>query len=310
MVRLMSRLRCSIIALVFLAACTTSHAATITPHATEAITTTSATPARPVILWAVGDAATCRSKQDDEIAAFLAQQPGIIALLGDVVYERGTPEEFARCFDPLYGPLKDRLRPAVGNHEYGSRDAGPYFEYFGARAGLPGQGWYSYDLGEWHIIVLNSNCKPVGGCDEKSPQYQWLKADLTTHPARCTLAYWHHPRWSSGEHGSFESMQPIWSLLVRSGVDIVLSGHDHDYERFQPLDADGHPDPRHGTMQFVVGTGGRSLRPLGNPLPTSAIGTDTTFGVLRLELYPDHYSWEFVTIPGANFTDSGSAACH
>jgi len=305
-----SRLPLILFVLGLFTACTASHANPLTP----APAVESATPAPTVdvqaILWAVGDAATCRSKNDDAVAAFLAQQPGTIALLGDVVYERGTAAEFADCFDPLYGRSKERLRPTVGNHEYGSRNARPYFDYFGASAGLPGQGWYSYDLGAWHIVVLNSNCKPVGGCDETSPQYQWLRADLAAHPTRCTLAYWHHPRWSSGEHGSFESMQPIWELLSRMGADVVLSGHDHDYERFQPLDANGRPDPEHGMVQFVVGTGGRSLRPLGDRLPTSAVATDATYGVLRLELSSDRYSWQFISIAGTPYEDSGSASCH
>lgn len=299
-----------LLVLALFAACTASHANSLPPTSPVESATPAPTVDVPAILWAVGDAATCRSQNDDAVAAFLAQQPGTIALLGDVVYERGTAEEFRNCFDPLFGSVKERIHPAIGNHEYGSRDARPYFDYFGASAGLPGQGWYSYDLGAWHVVVLNSNCKPAGGCDETSPQYQWLRADLAAHPTRCTLAYWHHPRWSSGEHGNFESMQPIWELLSRTGVDLVLSGHDHDYERFQPLDANGHPDPEQGIVQFVVGTGGRSLRPIQHRLPTSATATDQAYGVLRLELFSDHYTWQLVTVSGTPFTDSGRAACH
>jgi hypothetical protein len=264
----------------------------------------------PAVLWAVGDAASCASRHDDAVAAFLARQPGAILLLGDVVYEKGSASEFQRCFDPIYAPLRDRLRPVVGNHECRTAGATPYFDYFGSAAGEPGHGWYGFDLGAWHVVVLNSNCKPAGGCGPGSPQYAWLQEDLAHHPALCTLVAWHHPRWSSGEHGNFEAMQPIWELLAQHGVELVLSGHDHDYERFQPLDAQGHPDPEHGIVQFVVGTGGRGLRPLGDRQPASVAGTDQAYGVLRLELYPDRYSWRFVPVEGQPFEDAGAARCH
>lgn len=293
-----------------LGACLGSRAAPAPPTANPPVTTPSAIVTTTVTLWAVGDAATCGTDRDDAVARFLANQEGLIALLGDVVYEKGTSTEFGRCFDPIYGQLKDRLRPAVGNHEYGTRGAQGYFDYFGSLAGEPGRGWYSYDVGAWHVIVLNSNCKQVGGCGPDSPQYQWLLGDLTAHPTLCTLAYWHHPRWSSGEHGNFESMQSIWELLYRTGVDLVLSGHDHDYERFLPLDAQGQPDRERGIVQFVVGTGGRSLRPLGDRLPTSAIGTDRSYGVLELHLSDGHYAWRFHTVAGAPFEDSGDGSCH
>uniref|UniRef100_A0A7C5VYJ2 Alkaline phosphatase n=1 Tax=Thermomicrobium roseum TaxID=500 RepID=A0A7C5VYJ2_THERO len=300
-----------ILVLAFLvAACGRSAALDLTPFVLTTPAVTSPTPVTSATLWAVGDVATCRSQNDDAVAALLAGQTGTIALLGDVVYERGTVEEFRNCFDPILGPLKARIRPAVGNHEYGSRDAQPYFDYFGAAAGLPGQGWYSYELGAWHIVVLNSNCKAAGGCGPESPQYQWLKQDLAAHPSLCTLAYWHHPRWSSGEHGNFESMQPVWELLYQQSVDVVLNGHDHNYERFEPLDAVGRPDPEHGIIEFVVGTGGRSLRPLGDRLPVSATGSDDTYGVLQLELYPDRFTWRFVPVSRSDYQDQGSARCH
>lgn len=278
-----------------------------TPTAAESL---ELTPNAPETLWAVGDAATCRSHRDDAVASFLATRRGTIALLGDLAYEKGKPSEFRDCFDPLYGVLRERIRPAVGNHEYGMKGARGYFDYFAGQAGEPGEGWYSYDLNGWHIVVLNSNCEKIRGCDRDSPQYQWLARDLALHPATCTLAYWHHPRWSSGRHGSTPAMQPIWELLYAHGVELVLSGHDHHYERFLPLDAEENPDPERGIVQFVVGTGGRSLRSPRTQLPTSAVATAQADGVLELTLYSDHYTWRFHPIHGQLFEDTGSRPCH
>jgi len=191
----------------------------------------------PAVLIAVGDIASCDSEGDEATAALVEGREGIVATLGDSVYSSGTPEEFAECFDPSWGRFKDRIRPAVGNHEYYTPGAAGYYDYFGAAAGDPTEGYYSYDHGAWHIIVLNSICWEVGGCTEEDPQGQWLEADLRAHPALCTLAYWHYPRFSSGQHGYSDVVSAYWRILAEAGAEVVLTGHDHDYERFVPQDA-------------------------------------------------------------------------
>lgn len=235
---------------------------------------------------------------------------GTILALGDLAYESGTTEQFAACYDPSWGRHRSRTWPVPGNHEYETAGAAPYFAYFGAAAGVPGQGWYSIDLGAWHLIGLNSNCEEIGGCDLDSPQADWLRADLAANNAACTLAYWHHPRWSSGdEHGSDPRTDALWRILAVAGADLVLTGHDHVYERFVPMDAEGVA-ATDGMVEFVVGTGGRSLYRFKTTLPTSATHDNTTFGVLQLTLRPDAYDWEFVAATGTRFADSGSADCH
>ena len=248
------------------------------------------------VLNAVGDIASCTSSGDEQTAALLATMPGSIAVLGDIVYENGTEDEFARCFDPSWGPLVPRIKAALGNHEYNSGSAKAAI----ARFGLPADGWYSYSVGAWHVIVLNSNCDRVGGCQVGSRQYRWLEADLAAHQNRCTLAYWHHPRFSSGIHGSDSRFNPFWSLLARAHADVVLQGHDHDYERFAPVQ---------GIRSFVVGTGGRSLYPVLFPRPGSVVRSNANYGVLRLTLRPTNYTWAFVPVAGGTFRDSGSGRC-
>jgi hypothetical protein len=263
------------------------------------------------VLVAVGDIASCSSDGDEATAALLDDLPGTIATLGDNVYRNGTPQEFAECYDPSWGRHKDRTRPAPGNHDYETSGAAGYFDYFGAAAGEPGKGYYSYDLGTWHIVVLNSNCSQVGGCGDGSSQEQWLREDLAAHPATCTLAYWHHPLFSSGtEHGGDEAMRPIWHVLYDAGADVVLVGHEHNYERFAPLDPTGATDPERGIRQFVVGTGGKSLYRFGEPLPASEVRNAEAMGVLKLRLHATGYDWQFVPVPGALFDDTGAWPCH
>jgi len=261
----------------------------------------------PVLVGA-GDIATCSHEHDEETAALLEDIEGTIFTLGDNVYQKGAAKEFADCFDPSWGLFLDRIRPAPGNHDYDAAGAEPYFAYFGAAAGDPTQGYYSYDLGAWHIIVLNSNCDDVDGCDAESAQADWLRGDLADHPADCTLAYWHHPLFSSGKHGNHEMMAPLWSILDDAGADVVLSGHDHIYERFAPQDAEGGASEE-GIREFVVGTGGASLYDLDTTQDNSEIRDNKTFGVLKLTLHPDGLDWEFVPVAGSTFTDSGSDSC-
>jgi hypothetical protein len=248
------------------------------------------------ILLAAGDVASCSSDRDEQTAQLLDSQAGTIAVLGDAVYERGTVDEFRSCYEPSWGRFRARTRAALGNHEYGSPGAAPARSYFR----LHGRGWYTYRLGGWNVVVLNSNCGQIGGCGPRSPQWRWLQARLRENEARCTLAYWHHPRWSSGLHGSDRTMRDLWRLLAAARADVVLAGHDHHYERFAPID---------GIRSFVVGTGGRGNRPFLRRLPRSEAASWTTYGVLRLELRDGGYSWRFLTLAGSTFTDAGSGRC-
>ena len=265
----------------------------------------------PAVLVGAGDIASCTSDGDEATANLLDAIGGAVFTLGDHASQSGTPIEFAACYDPSWGRHKSRTRPTPGNHDYYTAGAFGYFDYFGNAAGDPDKGYYSYNLGAWHIIVLNSNCSKIDGCGRGSPQEQWLRADLAAHPARCTLAYWHHPRFSSGHHGSEPALEAFWQALYEHGADVVLGGHDHDYERFAPQTPDGKPHPARGIRQFVVGTGGDSLRKFDNPVvPNSEVRNDDTFGVLKLTLYPTSYKWQFIPIAGQNFTDSGTGQCH
>ncbi len=251
---------------------------------------------KPATLIAAGDVASCRSSGDEATAALVAKIPGTVAVLGDIVYERGTAAELARCYSPSWGRFRKRTRPALGNHDYGSGSAAPAIAYFG----LPKQGYYSYELGAWHVVALNSNCWAVGGCGPDSPQERWLRADLAAHPARCTLAYWHHPRFSSGLHGGTTAVTGLWDALADAGADLVLAGHDHHYERFAPVN---------GIRSFVVGTGGRSRYPVLRRTAASQVVDARTNGVLKLTLRASGYSWRFLPVAGGTFTDAGSGRC-
>lgn len=252
--------------------------------------------ARTATLLAVGDIASCFSGGDEQTAALARSLRGPIAVLGDIAYDSGSTGDYRSCFRPSWGRLIPRLRPALGNHEYGTGTAAATVATFR----LPRDGWYSYELGTWHVIALNSNCEQVGGCGPGSRQWRWLRADLASHPARCTLAYWHHPRYSSGLHGSDARVAPLWDALAKGGVDVVLAGHDHDYERFAP---------RQGMRSFVVGTGGRSHYPFATALPGSQVRNASAYGLLRLTLRPAAYDWRFLPVAGESFTDAGSDRC-
>jgi len=286
---------------------------TSTPLPTEAPT--------PVVLVGAGDIAVCDTPGAEITARLIEQMPGAaVFTAGDNTNELVTdPAPLKPCFDQTWGRFKDRIRPAPGNHEYFYEGASDYFAYFGAAAGEPGQGWYSYDLGGaspndggWHIVVLNSECDQVGGCQEGSPQETWLKADLAAHPALCSLAIWHRPRFSSGYHGSSPVTQDLWKDLYAAGAEMVISGHDHDYERFAPMDAEGGLDPAHGIVQFVVGTGGvpgpGAIRP--TLADNSQVVITGVYGVLKLSLRPGGYDWAFVAEQGKTESDSGRGECH
>jgi acid phosphatase type 7 len=271
-----------------------------------------AKPDRPVaVLLAAGDIADCTNLAGAEATAkILEENAGVVAALGDLAYPDGTAENF-KCYDKTWGRVKDRTRPSPGNHEFHSQGATFYFEYFGKTAGDPKDGFYSYDLGAWHIISLNSECAEIGGCNEGSREEKWLRADLAAHPTACTLAYFHKPLFSSGgAHGDAPEIKPLYQALYDANADVILSGHDHDYERFAPQDPDGKLDRARGIREFVVGTGGKNHRPFGAPEATTEVRDTTTFGVLKLTLKPTSYDWQFIPEAGKSFTDSGSDKCH
>jgi calcineurin-like phosphoesterase family protein len=264
----------------------------------------------PVIVGA-GDIADCTQLSGAARTAVLLDRiSGTVFTLGDNAYLSGTPQEFADCYAPTWGRHKARTRPSVGNHDYRTPGAKGYFDYFGAAAGDRDKGYYSYEIGTWHVVVLNSNCAQVGGCYSGSRQEKWLREDLAAHPTLCTAAMWHHPRYSSAEHGDDSEVRDLWQTLQAAGAEIVVSGHDHDYERFAPQDADGRAEPENGVRQFVAGTGGRAEYRWGRIDAHSEVRNNDTFGVLALTLHPDSYDWEFVPVDGATFTDKGSARCH
>jgi len=288
-----------------------SGAATITAtsegqRGTAEVTVTARPPGRGEVLVGAGDIADCGSSGAEATAALLDAIPGTVFTAGDNAYSSGTASEYANCYDPTWGRHKARTRPAPGNHEYNTSDAAPYYAYFGANAGPSGRGYYSYDLGDWHLISLNSNIDMSAG----SAQELWLRADLAATTKTCVLAYWHHPRFSSGSHGSSTESQPLWQALYDYNADVVVVGHDHNYQRFAPQTPSGAPDPVRGIREFVAGTGGRSHYSFSTPIAnTEAYNTDT-WGVLKLTLDAASYSWEFIPIAGGTYRDSGTGACH
>jgi hypothetical protein len=284
---------------------------TAAPPATAAPTKgPSPTVAGSVVLVAAGDIASCTTSGDSATAKLVDDLPGTVAILGDSVYPDGTRSQFEDCYGPTWGRFIDRTRPAPGNHEYHTANAAGYFAYFGARAGDPDEGWYAYDLGAWRIYALNSNCGEIGGCDARSKQVAWLRADLAANARQCVLAYWHHPRYSSARHGSQPQTDGLWDALYDAGAEVVLGGHDHVYERFGPTSDEGHQDPARGIVEFVVGTGGYSHYEFVNVLPTSRVRNNTAFGVLALTLASGSWTARFVPIAGRSFTDTAAGTCH
>lgn len=269
-----------------------------------------ASPTDPVLVGA-GDIADCSSTGDEATAFLLKDIPGTVFTAGDNAYPNGSTTDFHNCYNYSWGYEKYRTMPGIGNHEYLTAGAAGYFGYFGVVAGDPAKGYYSYDLGTWHIISLNSNCSKIGGCQTGSAQEVWLRQDLAANPASCTLAYMHHSRFSSGEvHGSNSSVRDLWKTLYNAGAEIVVSAHDHLYERFRPQDWRGITDLDQGLRAFIVGTGGGSHYRFKTPIANSVVRNDDTFGVLKLTLHSSGYHWEFVPEEGKTFTDAGWGYCH
>lgn len=238
--------------------------------------------------------------------------------LGDEQYETATYGQFSQSYGPSWGRFASLSRPVPGNHEYETSGASGYFDYFNGvgnangPAGSRGQGYYSYDVGSWHMISLNSNCAEIGGCGSGSPEETWLQSDLAAHASvRCTLAYWHHPLFTSGAETGGAVTQQLFTDLYNANADVVLNGHEHQYERFAPQNPSGGLDTARGIREFVVGTGGRSLEGFNSTITAnSQVRNDTTFGVLRLTLHPGSYDWQFVPAAGGTFTDTGTGTCH
>ncbi|CAA9285214.1 MAG: hypothetical protein AVDCRST_MAG26-3676 [uncultured Chloroflexia bacterium] len=289
------------------------------------------------VLMAAGDiacaprdavsSAACQQQATSDL--IIANAPQAVLALGDLQYECGQLANFGAAFQSSWGRFKSNIYPVPGNREYnveGDEAACPrsepfpsgaagYFTYFGAQAApredgctVNCKGYYSFDLGGWHIIALNSNCAYIGGCEAGSPIEEWLRADLAASTAACTLAYMHHPRYSSD--GGYDEVAPLWQALYEAGAEVVLAGHSHNYERFAPRDHGGNLDRARGVRQFVVGTGGKSISRFSSTSAHSEAKTDQGFGVLKLTLYPEGYDWSFLPVAPLTYKDSGSAACH
>lgn len=262
--------------------------------------------AKEAVLVGAGDIAGCNGGQGNATAKIVDRVPGTVFTVGDNVYSHGTALEFIECYSLSWGRHRSRTRPAPGNHDYESPEARPYFDYFGAKAGPAGLGYYSYNVGDWHIVSLNSNtiAKSFGPAQE-----EWLRKDLTANRSNCTIAYWHSPFFSSGErYGNVTDTANLLRMLYEHGTAALISAHEHFYERFAPQDPNGRSDPQ-GIRQFVVGTGGARLYKLGATKPNSEVRNNVTHGVLKLTLNSTSYSWEFIPVAGRAFTDRGSASC-
>lgn len=282
-----------------LAGCTVGHGAT----------TRNESPG--TVLYAVGDIAQCGRKPPSEAAAartaaLLRETTGPILALGDLAYPKGSYQDFATCFDALWGDLKPRILPAPGNHEYLTTGAAPYYAYFGAVAGAPDQGYYSTRIGAWHVVALNSNIDAGTG----SQQVRWLTDDLAANKTPCTLVFWHHPVFASSPRGNNPLMRDVWRVLHAAGVDVVVNGHEHHYERFAPQDPGGAADTARGIRQFIVGTGGANPGYFSETQPNSEARERGVYGVLQLTLREDSYGWEFLPVAGQKFHESGEGRCH
>jgi hypothetical protein len=278
--------------------------------APQLIVTTAEPPSGDPVLVGAGDIASSGSG-DSATAALLDNIPGTVFTVGDNAYPDGTASDFQNYYAPTWGRHKARTRPSAGNHDYHTAGAAGYFGYFGASAGDPAKGYYSYDLGNWHVVAINSNCSQVGGCGAGSPQEQWLRADLAASTQPCTIAYWHHPLFTSGlNHGPSTEMRPITQALYDHNAEVVVAGHNHHYERFAPQDPNGNLDTARGIRHFVAGMGGNSHYGFGIIRANSQARNSDTYGVLKFTLHAGGYDWQFVPEAGKTYSDSGTTACH
>ena len=269
--------------------------------------------AEGTVLVGAGDIASCTSQGDEATAAVLDQvvsgaDQAVVFTAGDNAYPNGSERDFIDCYDPSWGAFKDITRPALGSREYHTGSGQGHFDYFGVPPGERDKGYYSYDLAGWHIVVLNSNCEQIGGCEAGSAQEIWLREDLASSDAVCTLAYWHHPLFSSGSDGGVPEVQPLFQALYEADAEVVVNGDDHFYERFAPQNAAGEQEAD-GLRQFIVGTGGSSLGGFGTSAVNSEVRFNEAFGVLALTLLPDGYEWSFMSVAGSDFTDPGTGTC-
>jgi PKD repeat protein len=273
----------------------------------DAVTVTVTPPGASFVVVGAGNIARCDYTNDDATAALLdAMTNATVFTTGDNIYGGGSLSDYQNCYGPNWGRHASRTRPTPGEEDYETSGASGYFTYFGSAAGSPGAGYYSYDLGSWHIIVLNSNIAMTAG----SAQETWLRADLAGTTKQCILAYWHHPRFSSYSTSVRSEIKPLWDALYAAGADVVLNGHYRLYERFGLQNPDGGADAAAGIRQFTVGTGGHGVNSFGSPRPNSQVRISGAYGVLKLTLESNAYSWEFVPIAGQTFTDAGNTPCH
>ncbi|HZQ28670.1 MAG TPA: fibronectin type III domain-containing protein, partial [Acidimicrobiales bacterium] len=287
-------------------AATTSPAAAVTDPVIAAAGDIACSPTDPGFNGGAGQPSRCHQVGTSNVMT--GRTLAAVLALGDTQYDSGTTAEFNGSYDPSWGRVKALTHPAVGNHEYQTSGATGYYGYFGTAAGDASQGYYSWDLNGWHLIALNSNCTIIS-CAAGSAQETWLKNDLAAHPSRCTIAYFHHPRFSSGDTGGVSAVGDFWNDLYAAGVELVLVGHDHIYERFDPQTPAAAPDPTRGIRQITVGTGGVNLETVGPLKPNSAVHSTDTFGVLLVTLHPNSYDWQFVNDGSGPFTDSGTGTC-
>jgi hypothetical protein len=279
-------------------ASTTTEAPTRAPSARPSDSTQDGAPRGDPVIAAAGDIACPSECTPTETVGDMLVAGGYTAVLtlGDNQYEDGSLSEYKRSYDPTWGRVKDKTFPSPGNHDYHNRDGAGYYSYFGSRAGTPGKGYYSYDIGTWHMLSLNSEANT-------DAQLGWVEADLAANHSRCTLAYWHKPIWTSGNthRDDGKHMRPIWDALAAGGTAVVLNGHVHNYERFAPRD---------GIREFIVGTGGRdSHYGFAATAPLSEVRDNSTDGLLKLTLHPGGYDWRFLPVPGGTFSDAGSGSC-